>query len=206
MKNKVILILAVVIVLAFVFRKTLARWISNVVNPDDQTKQQVLVGIENNLTPFIDVPSPIDGAIYNEAFYESFETQALEIAQTLYTSMNMTFTDETAIFANTINLNSAQLLCVYRAYGSKAYAPVFGSPINMNLFSWFSFVLSDNGLLMGGSGIVYYGEETAPHCDSYWDNCMEAFYNAMIWQKSGLNINGLTYYNTDEYPPDLLEE
>ena len=194
MKNKAILILVVVIVLAFVFRKTLARWVSNVVNPDNLTKEEVLDGVENNLTPFIDVPSPVDGAIYNEAFYESFETEALEIAQILYTSMNMVFTDETAMFSNTVNLNSAQLLCVYRAFGSKAYDPFVG------------FVLTDDGILMGGSGVVYYGEETEPHCCCYSSNCMEAFYNAMIWQKSGLEINGLTYYNTEEYPPDLLDE
>lgn len=202
MKNKIIIAFLLLAVLCFVFRKTLARWISGVANPDNTTKGQVLQVVTNNLAPFINVPSPIDGETYSEAFYLSFENDAIEIAQNLYNSMNATFTDESSMFSSTANLTSAELLCVYRAFGSKAYIPFFGNPINMNLFQWYAYVLSDDGVLMGGSGVVYYGDETAPHCDSWGDQCMEAFYNAMIWQKSGLDINPLTYYNTDEYPPE----
>ena len=202
MKNKIIIAFLVVAVLCFFFRKTIAGWIKNTINPDNTTKGQVLTVVANNLAPFIDVPSPIDGAVYNEEFYLSFENQAIEIAQIQYNSMNAVLTDETAMFASTANLNSAELLCVYRAFGSKSYVPFIGDPINMNLFQWYALVLTDNGIFLGGSETIYYGDETAPHCDSYGDQCREAFYNAMIWQKSGLNINPLTYYNTDEYPPE----
>ena len=187
MKNKLIGIVLLLAILAFVFRKQIAQWMLNVNGANQKTKSQVLANIET----IVDSAVTTDETVYSDEFYISFEAQATQIADAQFSNLNSAFQTETALMTPLMELTGAQLLCVYKAFGSKVYAPYFGSSMNLNLFEWYSYVLTDSGWFGGGDGMVFH-DDSIEGCTSWFDSCYEGEFMGRIWLKSGLNVSLFT--------------
>jgi len=182
MKNKIIIVLVVLLILAFIFRKDLARIFSTVDN--NLTEQEVEQNVNDTVEELENIEL-IDGSVYNESYYADNLTFFEGIANAQYNQLNSNNPDETALFNQLIGLTGAELLGVYKAFGSRVWIPFFGSTINANLFEWYSFQLYSQGIF---TSMVYYDEDVCG-CDSWWAQCYEAEFMGAIWYKSGLNTN-----------------
>jgi len=187
MKNKLIGLILILAILAFVFRKQIAQFILNVNGANQKTKAQVLA----NVDALVEQTVTLDDSVYTEQFYAEFEQEAIQIADAQFSNLNSAFQTETALMTPLLDLSGAELLCVYRAFGSKVYDPYFGSAMNLNLFEWYSYVLTDGGLFSGGDGVVFWDDEVEG-CEGWSDLCYEAEFMGRIWLKSGLNVSMFT--------------
>lgn len=122
------------------------------------------------LLKFIRVPKNLPGgggATYNPPIDATISTitgtEANAIAQKQYSAMADLGTNEDLLFASLRNLNGADLIKVYNAFGTKNYAASgswFGIGYPLDLFGWYTEELGSSDLAKMRS----------------------------IWRKSGLNI------------------
>ena len=202
MKNKVIIGLLLFLVLCWLFRKNIARWISNIGNPDN-TKKKVLQLVDDQVLELSNV-TLIDGTVYTESFYEIYQTTAQSIAQSQYNNLNSNNVDETSLFSQVVNLQANQLVAVYKAFGSRQWISEFPlvPTIHANLFEWYSYQLCDNFLCSFETDFLY--NPTVIGCDNSvetWSYCYEGTFMGAIWYKSGLDTSifcDLTYYGIDD--------
>jgi hypothetical protein len=196
MKNKIILGLVVLIILAVIFRKDLGRIFGDN-ERKDLTEDQVEDNVDDTVIQLSNI-TLIDGSVYNESYYVENQTFFEGIANAQYNQLNSTNPDENALFNQVMNLTGAELLGVYKAYGSKVWVPaLFGSSINANLLEWYSFQLND-GFIPFDSAVYY--DDTVFGCEGYFDQCYEATFMGAIWYKSGLNTNIWT--DSSQYSAD----
>lgn len=77
------------------------------------------------------------------------DSQAAQIAKTLFNSMKFAGTNEQAMFDALANVNGEGLKLVYKAYGEPKYAAYGYSPylgLKTDLFGWFQAELNENEL------------------------------------------------------------
>ena len=196
MKNKIIIFLALIIILGVIFRKQLSSWFLRK-ESEGFTKDEAEMVVLSNVD-MLEGVTLIDGSVYTESFYEQYRTTAESLANGQLYAMDNNWTDVYSLLAPLVCLTGAELLCVYRAFGSKVYQQSFGSDMNLNLFQWYGKETCTTGWLGGCQDAVFvFSDEEIEDCNNYgcsswWSQCYGAYAVGTIWYKAGLDVSAFT--------------